>query len=61
MATLHLQEKEMLSEKVEDFPVLHDKRVKVFKENYAVQNTWDKVAESLGVAENGNFVGSSRN
>ena len=39
MATLHLQEKEMLSEKVEDFPVLHDKRVKVFKENYAVQNT----------------------
>ena len=38
MATLHLQEKEMLSEKVEDSPVLHDKRVKVFKENYAVQN-----------------------
>ena len=36
MATLCLQEEEMLTEKVKGFPVLYDKRVKGFKENDAV-------------------------
>ena len=61
MATLYLQEKEVVAEKLEDFPVLHDKRVKGFKEKDAVQNTWEKVAENLDFAENGNFIGSSSN
>ena len=34
---------EMLPEKVEGFPVLYDKRVKVFKEKYSVQYTCDIV------------------
>ena len=56
MVTLCLQEQEMLAEKVQGFPVLYDKRVKGFKEKDAVQNTWEKVAESLDFAENGNFI-----
>ena len=51
----------MLAEKVKDFPVLYDKRVKGFKEEDADQNTWEKVAESLGFAENGNFIRESSN
>ena len=35
-----LQEKEMLPEKIEGFPVLHDKRVWGFKEKDSVQNAW---------------------
>ena len=31
----------MLAEKGKDFPVLHDKRVKGFKEKDAVQNAWE--------------------
>ena len=50
MATLSLEEEEMLAEKVKDFPVLYDKRVNGFKEKDAVQNTWEKVAESLDFA-----------
>ena len=38
IATLCLQEEEMLPEKVEGFPVLYDKRVKVFKEKDSFQN-----------------------
>ena len=34
---LCFQEEEMLAEKVEGFPVLHDKRVKGFKEKDAVE------------------------
>ena len=49
MATLCLQE-EMLAEKMQDFPVLYDKRVKGFKEKDAVQKAWEKVAESLDFA-----------
>ena len=51
----------MLAEKVKGFPVLCDKRVKGFKEKDAVQNTWEKVAKSLGFEENGNFVRASSN
>ena len=40
MATLCLQEEEMLAEKVQGFPVLYDKRVKGFKEKDAVQNAF---------------------
>ena len=61
MATLCLQEEKMLAEKVQGFPVLHDKRVKGFKEKDAVQNAWEKVAESLDFAENGNFIRASSN
>ena len=61
MATLCLQEQEMLAEKVQGFPVLYDKRVKGFKEKDAVQNAREKVAESLDFAENGNFIGASSN
>ena len=61
MATLCLQKEEMLAEKVQGFPVLHDKRVKGFKEKDAVQNAWEKVAKSLDFEENGNFVRASCN
>ena len=61
MATLCSQEEEMLAEKVQGFPVLYDKRVKDFKEKNAVQNAWEKVAESLDFAENGNFIRASSN
>ena len=61
MTTLCLQEEEMLPEKVEGFPILYDKRVKVFKEKDSVQNAWEKVAESLQFAENSNFIRESSN
>ena len=61
MTTLCLQEEEMLPEKVEGFPVLYDKRVKVFKEKDSVQNAWEKVAESLQFVENSNFIRESSN
>ena len=61
MTTLCLQEEEMLPEKMEGFPVLYDKRVKVFKEKDSVQNTWEKVAKSLDFAENSNFFVESSN
>ena len=61
MTTLCLQEEETLPEKVEGFPVLYDKRVKVFKEKDSVQNAWEKVAESLQFAENSNFIRESSN
>ena len=51
----------MLAERVKGFPVLYDKRVKGFKEKYAVQNAWKKVAESLDFTENGNFIRTSSN
>ena len=56
MTTLCLQEKEMFADKVKDFSVLYDKRVKGFKEKDAVQNVWKKAAESLDFTENGNFI-----
>ena len=61
MATLCLQEEEMLAEKVKGFPVLYDKGVTGFKEKDAVQNACEKVAESLDFAENGNFIRASSN
>ena len=51
----------MLVEKVKGFPVVYDKKVKGFKEKDAVQNAWEKVAESLEFAENGNFIRASSN
>ena len=53
--------KEMLAEKVQGFPVLYGKRVKGFKGKDAVQNAREKVAESLGFEENGNFIRASSN
>ena len=61
VATLSLQEEEMLAEKVEDFPVLYDEIVKGLKEKDTVQNTWEKVAEILDFAENSNFIRASSN
>ena len=61
MATLCLQQEEMLQEKMEVFPILNDERVRGFKEKHSVQNTWEKVAESLDFTENGNFIRASRN
>ena len=61
MATLCLQEEETLAEKVKGFSILYDKGVKCFKEKYAVQNAWEKVALSLDFAENGNFIRPSSN
>ena len=60
MSTLCLQE-EILEEKVQGFPVLYDKRVQGFKGKDAIQNAWEKVAESLEFAENGNFIRASSN
>ena len=61
MATLSLQEEEMLAEKVGGFPVLYNKIVKGLKEKDAVQNSWEKVAENLDFAENSNFIRASSN
>ena len=61
MATLCLQEEEILAEKVQGFPVLYDKRPKGFKQKDAVQNALEKVAESLGFEEDGNFIRASSN
>ena len=61
MATLCLQQEEMLPEKMEVFPILNDERVRGFKEKDSVQNTWEKVAESLDFTENGNFIRASSN
>ena len=36
-------------------------RVKGFKEKDAVENAWEKVAESLDFAENANFIRASSN
>ena len=44
MATLSLQEEEMLAEKMEGFPVLYDKIVKGLKGKDAIQKTWEEVA-----------------
>ena len=44
---LYVYKKKMLPEKMEGFPILYDKIVKVFKEKDFVQNAWNKVAESL--------------
>ena len=52
MATLCLQEEEMPAENVKGFPVLYYKRVKAFTKKDAVQNAWEKVAESSDFAEN---------
>ena len=38
MATIRLQEEEMLPEKMKGFPVLYDKRVRGFKEKNSVQS-----------------------
>ena len=61
MATLCLQQEEMLQEKMEVFPILNDERVRGFKEKDSVQNTWEKVAESLDFAKNSNFIRESSN
>ena len=61
MATLCLQEEEILAEKVQGFPVLYDKRLKGFKQKDAVQNALEKVAGSLGFEEDGNFIRASSN
>ena len=61
MATLCLQEEEILAEKVQGFPILYDKRTKDFKETDTVQNAWKKVAESLDFEENVNFIRPSCN
>ena len=53
MATLCLQQEEMLAEKVQGFPFLYNKRVTGFKDFDDVENTLQKVAESLDFAEIG--------
>ena len=57
MATLCLQKEEILAKKVQGFPVLYG--LKVLKKKNAVQNAWEKVAESLDFAETGNFTRAS--
>ena len=52
MAALYPQKVQILAEKVQGFPVLYDKRLKSFKEKDAVQNAWEKVAESLDFEDN---------
>ena len=51
MATLCLQEEEIIPEKLEGFSVLHDKGGRGFKEKDYVQNAWQKVAENLDFTE----------
>ena len=60
MATLCLQDEEMLAEKVKGFPFCMI-RVKGFKEKDNVQNASEKVAESLDFSEYGNFIIASNN
>ena len=52
MASLTLQEEQILSQEVKQFPVLYHKTVKGHKEKDVVKNAWDKVAESLDFVEN---------
>ena len=61
MATLCLQEEEIIPEKLEGFSVLHDKGVRGFKEKDSVQNAWQKVAENLDFTETDNFIRASWN
>ena len=49
---LSLVDEEKLSETVRNFPVLHDKSKKGYKERDAVQNAWTEVARSLDFIEN---------
>ena len=56
MASLSLQEEEILSEKVKQFPVLYDKTVKGYKKKDVVKNAWNKVAESLDFVENSKII-----
>ena len=53
--------KKCLQKKFKAFPVLHDKKVKGFKEQDAVQMALEKMAESLDFSENGNFIRASSN
>ena len=61
MATLCLQEHEILAEKVKGFSVLYDKTVKGFKERDAVEKACEQVAGSLDFAENSNLIRASTN
>ena len=45
--SLSLKEKEQLSEKVKEFPVLYDKAAKAYKEEEAVNNAWRSAEETL--------------
>lgn len=58
MASISLQEEEMLSEKVKKYPVLYDKQCKGYKEKDAVENAWTAVAKELEFVENGEIITS---
>ena len=45
--SLSLKEKEQLSEKVKEFPVLYDKAAKEYKDEEAVNNAWRSAEETL--------------
>ena len=53
MASISLQEEELLAESVRVFPVLYDKSEKGYKEEDVVSNVQGKVAEKLDFMENG--------
>ena len=50
-----LQEDEALAIKVEKYPCLYNKALKVYKENDRRQNAWREIEESLGY-EQGNII-----
>ena len=45
--------------KVQEFPVLHDRRLKTLKKRDIVQNTIEKTAENLNFVVNSNFFRGS--
>ena len=61
MATLCVQQEELLCKKKWKAFQFCMIRVKGFKEKDAVEKAWEKVAESLDFAENANFIRASSN
>ena len=47
METIALQEEEVLSSKLQGFPVTYDRKVKGFKERAVVQNVQKKIVENI--------------
>ena len=62
MATLCLQKKEVLAEKVQAFPVLYNKRMKGFKEKTCMfSKRLGEIGEKSRFTENGYFIEASSN
>ena len=41
---------------LQEFPVIHDKRLKAFKKRNAIKNVWEETKENPDFVENNNFT-----